>query len=247
MKLSETVSLVASGTAGCSYTHPNDCNVYAVRCGTKFVLIDSGAGVETSRIVDILREDGFDPERMEALLLTHGHLDHAGGAAWIHKHLGVPVFASAETAAALESGDEDFISLSRAKAAGIYSGDFVFQPCPVQRQVSDGDEWKIGDTSFRVLATPGHSCDMITYFIDCGGRTLAFPGDTVFHGGTILLSDTHDCDPAAYSRSLRRLASKFIHGLFPGHGLWSLRDGQEQIRKCLPFLDRLLLPPNLTL
>ena len=112
MKIAEHVHLIGSGALGAGYSHPNDCNVYAVRCGQDYLVVDAGVGRQTECLVAELRADGINPSRVTTLLLTHGHLDHSGGARWFRDHLGVQVWASAVTARALESGDEAAISLT---------------------------------------------------------------------------------------------------------------------------------------
>jgi glyoxylase-like metal-dependent hydrolase (beta-lactamase superfamily II) len=209
-----------------------------------FVLVDSGTG-GSSAVRDSLAADGIDPASLHALLLTHGHLDHAGGAAALHRDIGVPVWCSPETAAAIEAGDEEAMSLAAAKRAGVYKDDVRFQACPVARQLDDGETIPLGDSSLRVIRTPGHSHDMLTFLFETPDGLLAFPGDTVFHNGRVLMSATWDCQPLAYAASIRKLASLDIDGLYPGHSIWSVRNGAEQVRLCLPFLDRLLMPPNL--
>jgi glyoxylase-like metal-dependent hydrolase (beta-lactamase superfamily II) len=184
-------------------------------------------------------------ESIRSLLLTHCHLDHAGGAYWLKENLGIEVCASEETAAALEAGDEEAISLAAAKKAGVHPADSQFHACRVDRKFRGGEVWTLGDSSIEVLRTPGHSRDMVAYFIRKPDRLILFSGDTVFHGGRILLSDIYDCDVPAYSRSLRLLSGYPIDQLFPGHMLWVVRDGHLHLRKTLDYLDRLLLPPNL--
>lgn len=245
MKISERIHLIASGLLGCSLTHDSDCNVYAINCGSEFALIDSGCGIETERLIENLKLDGIPLERVTLLLLTHGHLDHSGGAAWLRDHLRLKVAASAGTARALEAGDEEAISLAAAKRAGIYPADVRFTACPVARVLHDGDELVVGDCVIDVLETPGHSRDLISFLVHGAGRRELFCGDTVFHGGRILLQDVFDCDIPAYSRSLRHLAELTIDGLYPGHLTWSERRGQHHLDKAHEFLDRLLLPPNL--
>ncbi len=245
MQISSRVYLIASGHAGCSITHPNDCNAYAVRCGNRYFVIDAGVGVSTELISDQMKQDGICPEAIEGLLLTHGHLDHSGGAHSLQRGLGMPVFASVETARALEAGDEDAISLALAKRSGVYESNFQFLACPVSRKLNGGETWTLGDCQVTALRTPGHARDMLTYIIESPEGVLAFPGDTVFHDGKVLLSGTWDCDPAAYDASLRALATFNIDGLYPGHGIWSVHDGKRHLRASLGFLDRLLLPPNL--
>ena len=245
MQISSRVYLIASGHAGCSLTHPNDCNAYAVRCGSRYFLIDAGVGVRTELLRDGLKQDGICVEAIEALLLTHGHLDHSGGAYSLHQSSGMPVFASVETARALETGDEEAISLALAKRSGVYESSFQFLACPVSRKLNGGENWTAGDCQITALRTPGHARDMLTYIVDSPEGVLAFPGDTVFHDGKVLLSGTWDCDPAACDTSLRALAALNIDGLYPGHGIWTVHEGKRHLRTSMGFLDRLLLPPNL--
>ncbi len=245
MQISQRVHLIASGYAGCSLTHGNDCNAYAVRCGNSYLLIDSGVGVFTEAVIQELHRDGITRVNMQGLLITHAHLDHSGGASRLHREFDVPVVASREAAAALEQADEEAISLLAAKQAGIYDSGFCLNACPVARKLTGGEEWLAGDCRVTALRTPGHSRDMITYLVQAPDELLAFPGDTVFHGGKILISDTWDCEPAAYADSLRSLATYPIDGLYPGHSIWSVREGRKQIRQSLDYVNRLLLPPNL--
>ncbi|MBV9039126.1 MAG: MBL fold metallo-hydrolase [Acidobacteriaceae bacterium] len=245
MQISNRVYLIASGYAGCSLTHGNDCNAYAVRCGENYLLIDSGVGVNTESIMRELEHDGIVSGKIHSLLITHGHLDHSGGAYFLHRELGIPVIASCEAAAALEGGDEEAISLAAAKRAGIYQSDFRLNSCFIARKLKGGENWSVGDCRVTALRTPGHSRDMITYLVQAPDELLAFSGDTVFHGGKVLISDTWDCEPAAYANSLRSLAVYPIDGLYPGHAIWSIREGHRQVRQSLDYVNRLLLPPNL--
>jgi hydroxyacylglutathione hydrolase len=245
MRISERVYLTASGRAGCSLSHPSDCNAYAVDCCGPLLLIDSGVGVQTRDLWSQLVADGADPAKLHALLLTHGHLDHSGGASEIHAQSGVPVWASSETADALELADEEAISLGEAKRAGIYDESFCFRSCPVARRLEGEERLSVGDATVRVIRTPGHSRDMISYLFETPDGVLAFTGDTVFHGGRVLISTMWDCHPPDYAASLRKLAACRIDGFYPGHSIWSVRDGSEQISLTIPYLDKGLLPPNL--
>jgi len=69
-----------------------------------------------------------------------------------------------------------------------------------------------------------------------------FSGDAVFHGGTILLQNIHDCSLSATVTSLRKLRGLEIDALLPGHLAVSLREGQRHIEKANDTLDRLLIP-----
>lgn len=245
MRISDRIYLVASGLQGCAITHDNDCNVYAIDGGGEFALIDSGCGIDNARLIENLQHDGIPLDRVRHLLLTHGHLDHSGGARCLRDRLGLQVTASAATTRALEAGDEEAISLGAAKRAGIYPLDVHFAACPVSSVLSEGDSLTLGDSTIDIFETPGHSGDMISFLFRHGGRRDLFCGDTVFHDGRILLQDVADCAIPSYSRTLRKLSTLAIDGLYPGHLTWSEHRGQRHLEKACSFLDRLLLPPNL--
>lgn len=245
MEISNRVHLLASGRLGCSMSHPGDCNVYALRCGSSYFLIDTGIGIEPDRILQEMEHDHIEPAHVSGILLTHGHLDHSGGAAALQRSLSIPLYASEQTAKALRTGDEDAISLAAAKQAGLYAAELHLQPCPVDFVLQDGCEIEAGDCKLTAVHTPGHSGDHFSFVADTPDGTLLFPGDTVFHGGRIQLQATWDCDVVAHAASLRRLAKYTVAGLYPGHGLWCVSEGSSHIEKSLWYLDRLLLPPDL--
>ena len=149
MRLTERVYLIASGRLGCSLTHPSDCNAYAVDCGGRFVLVDSGVGADTRAVLRILDGHGISRGSVAAILLTHGHLDHAGGAAELAAQFNTEVWSSQETAAALETRNEEAISLTAAKRAGVYGPEFVLRSCAASRRFGGGEKCQVGDLNWR--------------------------------------------------------------------------------------------------
>ena len=245
MKIAKRVHLIGSGLLGTGMSHPADCNVYAVNCGGEYVLVDSGVGQETARLVANLASDGIEVESVRKLFLTHAHLDHSGGAGFLHETLGIKVWASAITSQALENGDETKISLDVAKQASLYPPNFEFQACPVDRVLSNDECFRVADCEITVLSTPGHSQDMLSFLFRTPQELLLFSGDTVFFGGKILLSTVADCNIQEYARSLKKLVKYSVDGLFPGHGLWVVTEGVSHLQAAAKPLGRLLLPPNL--
>lgn len=207
-------------------------------------MVDAGSGFDPARLDANIRAAGVELDAIDELLLTHAHLDHSGGSGWFADRWQIPVTLSGRSAAALEGAEEDAISLPRARSLGLYPPESAWRPCRVARRVVDGDSWSVGDLNVRVVDTPGHSVDGLTYLIDSPSGLLAFAGDLVFAGGTVLVSVTPDCSPSALDRSLRCLADVPIAGLYPGHGEAVPRGGGEHVRAAIPYLDRLLLPPS---
>jgi hydroxyacylglutathione hydrolase len=87
--------------------------------------------------------------------------------------------------------------------------------------------------------------DPVSFLVRRAGDVFLFSGDTVFHGGRILVSAVHDCDAPAYARTLRRLAALDVYGIYPGHVRGTVRGAQAHLPKAAEPLERLLPPPNL--
>ena len=228
---------------GFDITEAYDCHVYMLDGGNEYALIDSGAGLAPELIIDRIREDGLDPARVRHLLLTHAHADHAGGAAALRKKLDLTVVASREAAQRVRDGDAKAISLDAARKAGVYPEDYRFEPCPVDGELSDNDTYTVGDVTLTAIATPGHSSDQVAYLMRESGKVSVFSGDTIFHGGRVILQDTWDCSVQDSCRSIERLDALDIDGLYPGHLAFSVQRGRNQIALAMNNI-RQLLPPS---
>ena len=245
MKLTDRIYLVGSGHLGFSLTDPYDCHVYLIDGGAELALIDAGAGLGVTEIVQNIRAHGFSPERVRHLILTHAHADHAGGAAKLRAALNEPaVYLHAGCAPFLRQGDEAAISLAEARRVGLYPPDYVFEPCPVAVALSADQIIKVGDLKLQVIETPGHSIGHTSFLMDHAGRRAFFGGDLVFFGGQILLQNTWDCDLRAQINSLVKLRHAAVDLFLPGHLTPSLKEGQRHIDAALKVIDGLLVPAN---
>lgn len=245
MRLSERVYLVGGGSLGFGISEDLDCHVYLVDGGSELALIDGGAGVTIEPIIDNIRFDGLDPGRLKHLLLTHAHADHAGGAFHWRERFGVEVAASVEAAEYVRNGDEEKISLAIAKRGGFYPEEYHFRACPVARVLREGDVFRVGDLELTAIETPGHCSGMLSLLLRRGGRSFLFCGDTVFHGGRLLISNLWDCDLQAYVKSIGKLAGCEVDALLPGHLTIALQKGGSHIQRAWETLERLTVPPNI--
>ncbi len=100
------------------------------------------------------------------ILETHAHADHLSAAGWLHDTLGAPV-AIGRGIVAVQAHFKRVFGLG---------DDFAADGSQFDRLLDDGDELPVGALALRVLATPGHTRDSLTYVIG----DAAFIGDTLF-------------------------------------------------------------------
>jgi len=244
MKITDEVYAVGGGASGLGISDDLDSNVFLIDGGSGRVLVDAGCGCDVEPIEANIRAQGFEPESVGLLLLTHAHLDHCGGSAALRESLGLEVGLSSQEADALEQGDESAISLDRARAEGIYPEHCRLQPCPVAQRLSDGDEIPVGSVTLRAIEVAGHSAGSICYLLTGGSRTCLFTGDTVFLLGTISLLNCDDSSLVGYRRDIKRLADLDVEALFPGHGGFCLGKGQSHIDKAIEAFESIWPPRN---
>lgn len=236
MRLAEDVCVVGGGSLGYGLSSDYDCNVFAVDCGDRVVLIDAGSGLGEAAILERLRQDGIAPERIAALVLTHAHADHAGGACGLRERLGIPVLASEATADIVESGDEDRLGLPQARRDGVYPASYRFKPCRVDRVLIAGEVIRCGSHRLQVVPAPGHSSDMIALY-DAVSGTL-YSGDAIFAGGKLAVLKTDDFSMDDYRDTIVRLSAMRVERLFAGHGEAVLRDAQACLSAARARFER---------
>ncbi len=160
---------------------------------------------------------------IERILLTHGHIDHAGGTAELRRRLGAPVEGpQREEAFWIEQLPEQSRMFGFAPAE-------AFVP---DRWLEDGDAVKFGEVELEVIHTPGHTPGHVVFF-DRRGR-IAVVGDVLFQG-SIGRTDFPRGDHDALIRSIREKLWPLGDDVtfIPGHGPLSTF-GEE--RRSNPFV-----------
>src|SRR5215212_8189738 len=183
VRITNEVYVVGGGVANAfGLSDDPDCHIYLVDGGDELALIDCGmaAGNSLERILSNVRADGLDLERITKVIVTHYHMDHAGGAARFRECLGVEVVAPADAARALRTGDEQAVALDVAKAAGFYAADYRFQPVEVAHEAREGDRIPVGSLELEVFETPGHCDGHVSLLLQGRDRRYLFAGDAVF-------------------------------------------------------------------
>ncbi|WFS02851.1 MBL fold metallo-hydrolase [Rhizobium tumorigenes] len=130
------------------------------------VLVDPGGDVDV--ILQTVKENGIT---LKEIWLTHGHIDHAGGAKEVKEALGLAIIGPHEDDLPLLGMIED-----RGRAFNIEG----VQNVTPDRFLKDGDTVSFGEHEFQVFHTPGHSPGHVIYFNKV--QNFAHVGDVLFHG-----------------------------------------------------------------
>lgn len=196
-----------------------NCTVLFDTDSREGVVVDPGG--EVDRILDLLLEHKL---KIGAIWLTHGHIDHAGGAMELKEALGVDIIGPHKADEPLLRGLE-----SQAQMFGVT--DAVRNVTP-DRWLEEGDEVGFGEHRFKVLHCPGHAPGHVVFYNE--KARFAHVGDVLFNGSvgrTDLPGGDHDALIASIKDKLLPLGDDI--GFICGHGPGS-RFGDE--RRGNPFL-----------
>jgi glyoxylase-like metal-dependent hydrolase (beta-lactamase superfamily II) len=132
----------------------------------KVTMVESGTSFDTERILSAVREFGHTPGDIDNLIVSHIHLDHAGGAGFLLQEMkNARVFVH-------ERGYKHLVDptrlLASARAAlGASANEFgTMRPIPAERLVAvkDGDKLELGKRELIFYDSPGHAPHELTIF-----------------------------------------------------------------------------------
>jgi hydroxyacylglutathione hydrolase len=190
-------------------------NTRVVACPDTRRAICIDPGEKSAEIVGFLRENDF---ALQAVALTHGHLDHVGGTADLHKS-----FPQAEIL--LHRDDEDlyyglpeqplFFGLSphQLKPMGLDYED----PPKLTRNWQDGEVYAVGNLNFKILHCPGHTRGHVVLAEE--SEKKVFVGDCLFEGSigrTDLPGGSYDQLINSINEKILALGDDFT--VYSGHG-----------------------------
>lgn len=138
-------------------------------------ILDSGFPGDGRRIRRRLAQLGAGPGDVRAILLTHGHIDHAGSAADLQAWSGAPIFAHASEQAHLD-GAYPYSGLARVCGALEAAGRIVtrYRPARIDVAIADGDQLPFWG-GLRVVHLPGHTLGHCGFY--SARHDLLFSGD----------------------------------------------------------------------
>jgi len=203
---------------GYGITDMDDCSIYLVNSDPELVLIDAGIGRGFGKVIENIKGLNLDPERLKAIIVTHGHIDHIGGLSQFKERFDPKIIAHELESHMIEEG----------KGTGADWYGVSYMPCKIDIKIKgEGGEVRIGKHDFKLLHIPGHSPGSIVCYLDIKGKRILFGQD--IHGPYSIPG----ADIGLAKKSLRKLIKLNADILCEGH--YGIFEGKERVREYIEY------------
>jgi glyoxylase-like metal-dependent hydrolase (beta-lactamase superfamily II) len=187
---------------------PGFVNSYTYREGDDTYLIDTGFAQKAKPIVRAFQRANVPLARVNKVLLTHHHVDHMGGAAYLLQNTHAPLSCHRDDAPFVDGRMKAPMPLLMRLLVRV-------RPAPVAVALKEGDQ--VG--SLTVLHVPGHTPGEVAFYHPA--RKILFSGDSVVErkGRLTMPATKYASNLSQAVQSLARLRSLEVDLLLPGHGV----------------------------
>ncbi|MBV9742347.1 MAG: MBL fold metallo-hydrolase [Acidobacteriia bacterium] len=179
-----------------------NCSIFGDEESREGLVVDPGDNV--SDVLEIVRRHGL---KVKAIVITHAHIDHIGGAQKLKQATGAPVY--------MNQNDIELQQMLDVQASWL--GMKPPEQVAIDATAKDGDRLVVGTTEVNVLHTPGHTQGSISLWMPSEGKLVA--GDTLFRD-SIGRTDLPGGDGRQILRSIHEkllpLPPETV--VIPGHG-----------------------------
>jgi glyoxylase-like metal-dependent hydrolase (beta-lactamase superfamily II) len=179
-----------------------NCSIFGDEESREALVVDPGDDI--ARILEVVEKHGLT---VKAIVITHAHIDHIGGAQKLKQATGAPVY--------MNPNDAELQEMLDVQAGWL--GMRPPEPVEIDAPARDGDKLVVGATEFHVLETPGHTQGSISLWIPSEHKLVA--GDTLFRE-SIGRTDLPGGDGRQIIRSIRDKLVPLPDDtlVIPGHG-----------------------------
>jgi glyoxylase-like metal-dependent hydrolase (beta-lactamase superfamily II) len=140
-----------------------NCSIFGDETSREAIVIDPGDNIE--EILAVLAKHQL---RVKAVVITHAHIDHIGGAQKLKAATGAPVYMNAR--------DQELYNRLDVQAGWL--GMETPEQTEIEVNAREGDSLTLGGAEFQILETPGHTQGSISLLIPAENKLIA--GDTLF-------------------------------------------------------------------
>jgi glyoxylase-like metal-dependent hydrolase (beta-lactamase superfamily II) len=140
-----------------------NCSIFGDEQSREALVVDPGDDI--ARVLEVVKKHGLT---VKAIVITHAHIDHIGGAQKLKLATGAPVYMNPD--------DAELQAMLDVQAGWL--GMRPPEPVEIDAPAKDGDKLVVGATEFHVLHTPGHTQGSISLWIPSERKLVA--GDTLF-------------------------------------------------------------------
>jgi glyoxylase-like metal-dependent hydrolase (beta-lactamase superfamily II) len=179
-----------------------NCSIFGDETTREAMVVDPGD--EIGRILEILAQHQL---KVTAIVITHAHIDHIGGAQRLKQATGAPVY--------MNLNDTELQKMLDVQAAWI--GMRTVEQVAIDVPLNDGDRLLVGATEVLAMHTPGHTQGSMSLWIPTEEKLVA--GDTLFRD-SIGRTDLPGGDSAQILRSIHAKLLPLPENtvVIPGHG-----------------------------
>ncbi len=196
-------------------------NSHVVAVGTNFFMVDSGLEVNAPALALDLKREGFDPAKLRAIVVTHGHADHAGGASFFQKSFGTKVVGGKDDTSMFQTGKNDKLCPTDFQARQRVEADQKASYTPFNPDILVDANLTLSDLTgipAVAVALPGHTAGSVVVTLP----EAAFVGD-LFRGAIVgSTAEVHFymCDLSDNQKDVRALLDQLApsaNSFFTGH------------------------------